>query len=256
MPDRNFDDIADHFAKRIHDSRKGQLRHAVIQRDLSRHLPDTFHASPKRVLDLAGGLGQFAVEYALAGHEVVYNDISIKMIEKARSRAASNNVCDQITWQHSPYQDLTAARIGQFDLIFCHALIEWLADPEALIPHLQSLLKNTGQLSLCFYNPAGMTYRNLIRGNFNFLNQAQPKPDRGSLTPQNPQRYETVFSWLEAAQLEQKALSGIRVFSDYVVEKRGGLADPEAIFQMEMRYSDQPPYCYLGRYLHTIYAPA
>lgn len=251
MPDRNFDDIADYFAQRIHRGKKGQIRQAVIQRDLDRHLPDGFHHAPKRVLDIGGGLGHFAIQSAINGHEVHYNDLSSNMLQKAQVIADEVKQRDSIHWHNSPYQDLDADQIGQFDLIFCHAVIEWLEKPAELIPHLRKLLKPNGYISLCFYNPAGMTFRNLIRGNFNYLqHQNQKQPDNSSLTPTNPPSVEQVSSWLEERVFFPLCISGIRVFSDYTLDKRGGLADPNAVQEMELAFSDREPFVWIGRYLH------
>jgi S-adenosylmethionine-dependent methyltransferase len=39
-----------------------------------------------------------------------------------------------------------------FDVIICHAVLEWLADPQDALGRLSGLLKADGLLSLMFYN--------------------------------------------------------------------------------------------------------
>lgn len=251
--DRNFDDLAERFANRIYGSRKGEIRQAVIWRDLQSIFADH---KPMRILDVGGGLGHFSIKFAEQGHTVCYNDISPVMTEKAKHLAAEKNVIQKISWYVLPYQQLIHQIDAGYDLILCHAVLEWLQQPEMAISALQRLLTESGVLSLCFYNPAGMIYRNLIRGNFNRVTQQNNyQADKGSLTPDNPCSMEQVQNWLNDNRLQIDQVSGIRVFSDYVVEKRGGLQAPESVLQMELEYSHQSPYKWMGRYLHVVAKP-
>ena len=256
MADRNFDDLADHFEQRIYGSSKGKIRQAVIWRDLKTALPEIDRGEtikPLRVLDVGGGLGIFSVRLSQLGHAVCYNDLSPTMTRKAQNLASNAGVADQIVWNTGPYQQLTAQRDEGFDLILCHALLEWLAQPEKLIPALSSLLNANGRLSFCFYNQAGIVYRNLIKGNFNWItHQDHYQTDKNSLTPQHACSLKQVNNWLVVAGLKSDSVTGIRVFSDYTVDKRGGLNSAESVFQMELNYSRQEPYKWLGRYLHVI----
>jgi S-adenosylmethionine-dependent methyltransferase len=262
MTDRNFDDLAERFESRIHHGLKGKIRRAVIWRDLLKHAMT--NEKPLRILDIGGGLGHFSIELAKLGHELVYNDISLNMMEKAKAYADKEKLTQQITWNNMPYQDiLTSGDDKNFDLILCHAVIEWLSTPSELIPALKKMLKPAGLLSLCYYNPAGLVYRNLICGNFHYLDnldttnclqdQSQSLPtDTGSLTPQNPCSIEQVEQWLAQSNFANQSTSGIRVFSDYILQKRGGNQSEEETMQAEITYSTKEPYKRLGRYIHTI----
>lgn len=250
--DRNFDDLAERFSKRIYGSLKGQIRQQVIWRDLTQHTPN-ISSSPLRVLDIGGGLGQFAIKLAELGHQVTYNDISIEMTKKAQEFAAQTKVNDVIQWFSCPYQQLIKEPLAPYDIVLCHAVLEWLQEPEQIIPAINHLLKPKGVLSLCFYNPAGKIYRNLICGNFNFVNNMDKRPsDKGSLTPNNPCASEQVKDWLMHNDFSIQQESGIRVFHDYVREKRGGHQIPEEVLKMELLFSNQTPYKQMGRYLHIL----
>ena len=159
-----------------------------------------------------------------------------------------------MTWHCGPYQQLNAVLKGQcFDLVLCHALLEWLQDPELLIPALEPLVAPDGILSLCFYNPASIVYRNLMRGNFDrIINTHNYTPDGGSLTPQNPCSLAQVRQWLAQSGFNIRQESGLRVFSDYVLEKRGGNLQSDQVLAMELAYSGQEPYKWMGRYLHVL----
>ena len=251
IQDRNFDDLAERFQRKVYAGIKGHIRLAVLWRDLEQMvLRDA--ASPLRVLDIGGDFSQIAIRLAKAGHKVVVNDLSERMLSMAREQAETAGVADEITWHHAPFQELGELEEGSFDLVLCHALLEWLAQPQTLVPAARRFLEPGGILSLTYYNYHSLVYRNLIRGNFNMLNKEAFDADAHSLTPGNPMLPSQVASWLSDADLEILGSSGIRVFHDYVVEKRGGNAVPEAVVGMELQYSQQEPYMWLGRYIHHL----
>ena len=256
--DRSFDAIADHFEKKVYGGLKGDIRLAVLRRDIfdyTKKLSKTL-GRPLRILDVGAGLAQIAIELASQGHTLVINDISANMLEKAQANAESVEKDLDIRWYICPYQELEeklASNTEKFDLIMCHALLEWLAEPAAVMNFFDRHLSANGALSLCFYNPASFDYRNLIMGNFNLLDNSEYKADNEkSLTPNHPVAKEEVESWLRAHEYQTILASGLRVFHDYAPLKRGGHNDPDAVIRMELRYSQLEPYKWLGRYLHIL----
>jgi S-adenosylmethionine-dependent methyltransferase len=257
--DRSFDAIADHFEKKVYGGLKGDIRLAVLRRDIVAYCTQMSQTlgRPLRILDVGAGLAQIAIELAAQGHTLVINDISANMLEKAQANAEIVKKDLDIRWYVCPYQELeeklAAENNGKFDLIMCHALLEWLAEPAAVMDFFDKHLTDNGALSLCFYNPASFDYRNLIMGNFNLLDNTEYKADnKKSLTPNHPVAKEEVESWLEAHHYQTILASGLRVFHDYAPLKRGGHNDPEAVIRMELRYSQLEPYKWLGRYLHIL----
>jgi len=254
--DRSFDPIADHFEKKVYGNLKGDIRLAVLRRDIFTAI-DAKGAKlgrPLRVLDVGAGLGQLVLEIAAMGHEVTINDISPNMIAKAQEKAALIEPKPNINWHVCPYQDLESTLLDEkFDVILCHALLEWLAKPWEVMEFFDNRLLKGGLLSLCFYNPASFDYRNLIMGNFNLLdNQNYQADNKKSLTPNHPVAITEVKSWLGAHDYQIDTISGLRVFHDYAPLKRGGHNDPDAVIAMELRYSNQEPFKWLGRYLHIL----
>lgn len=254
--DRNFDTIAEHFAKKIYGKPKGQIRLAVLWRDIEQHLATYPKDKTLTVLDVGGGFGQIAQRLASMGHTVVVNDISAHMLTQAKTLAQAAGI-ENIRFIHAPYQQLPSMLTEKYDLILCHAVLEWLAEPEKAIVILQSLLAEKGTLSLCFYNPVARVYRNLIMGNFYHVdNVAQQgfQSDAGSLTPNNPCSVADVQAWLKVANMHILQETGVRVFSDYVVLKRGGHEHLDAVIEKELEFSTQTPYKYMGRYFHILAA--
>ena len=265
--DRSFDAIADHFEKKVYGGLKGAIRLAVLRRDIFEYVDKMSQTlnRPLRILDVGAGLAQIAIELAIRGHRVVINDISANMLDKAKSSIDNQVAMNHITWYVCPYQQLTA-KLNEdnttkdtqtFDVILCHALLEWLAEPAAVMDFFDSQLSATGALSLCFYNPASFDYRNLIMGNFNLLDtlvesQGNNADNKKSLTPNYPVAKQQVTSWLQQHQYQIVVESGLRVFHDYAPLKRGGHNDVDAVIRMELRYSQREPYKWLGRYLHIL----
>ena len=224
---------------------------------------------PLRILDVGAGLAQIAIELAAQGHTLVINDISAAMLDKAQTHAAALETGTKtkldISWLVCPYQEL-ASKLAtdstaensdtKFDLILCHALLEWLAKPAEVMRFFDTQLRPQGALSLCFYNPASFDYRNLIMGNFNLLDRQlegnYAADNKKSLTPNHPVARQEVEAWLQQHHYKIVLESGLRVFHDYAPLKRGGHNDPEAVIKMELRYSQLEPYKWLGRYLHIL----
>lgn len=256
--DRNFDAIAEHFSKKVYGGLKGQIRLAVLTRDLQALVTQLSQKlqRPLRILDVGAGLAQLSLTFAQQGHMLTINDISKNMLHKAQQQAEQQLTTAQqaqIKWHICSYQQLNHVLHGQYDLIMSHALLEWLAEPEAFVAFATQWLTDEGHLSLCFYNSASFVYRNLVMGNFNLLNTPNYQADnKKSLTPNHPVDKQEVFAWLREAGLDVHGVSGLRVFHDYSPLKRGGHQHPDEVIKMELRYSNQDPFMWLGRYLHVM----
>lgn len=254
--DRNFDEISEHFEKKIYGGLKGQIRLAVLRHDIFKWVKSwqASHTRPLRVLDVGAGLAQLSIELAKDGHDVTVNDISHNMLTIAKTNAEKElgDLAKNVVWYTCPYQDLNDKLHGKYDLILCHAVLEWLAEPRLIMDFFDNWLAEDGGLSLCFYNPVSFVYRNLVMGNFNLLNSPDFQADSKSLTPNNPVAKDDVLAWLADKNYEILHTSGLRVFHDYSPLKRGGHTDPQAVIDMEVKYSGQEPYKWLGRYLHVL----
>ena len=258
--DRNFDDISAHFEKKIYGGLKGEIRLAVLRHDIFGWVKSwqQTHNRPLRVLDVGAGLAQISIELAKDGHDVTINDISANMLEIAKQNAGET--AQTIIWHTCPYQQLDDKLTGKYDLILCHAVLEWLAEPKLIMDFFDRWLVDDraekGVLSLCFYNPASFVYRNLVMGNFNLLHNKDFKADNGSLTPNHPVAKDEVLAWINDHYYQILHTSGLRVFHDYSPLKRGGHTNPQAVIEMEVAYSGQDPYKWLGRYLHFLVSKA
>lgn len=252
--DRNFDDLAGRFKKNIYGGLKGAVRLAVLQRDFSECIPHVLAATtPLRILDAGGGQGQFSLTLAKAGHQVVLCDISAEMLKLAREQVDSAGLRQQVTLVHCGIQTLAQHLADdQFDLVLCHAVMEWMAEPQSLLPCLLQYLKPGGWLSLTYYNRHSLIFKNLLRTNFKKITAQDFGGAKGSLTPINPLVPEQVDTWLEDLPLTVMARSGIRVFHDYILDGQQRERSPDELIALELLFSRQEPYRSLGRYIHII----
>lgn len=180
MSDRHFDHLATRFAEKIYGGAKGAIRLAVLQADLIEALPER----PLRVLDIGAGLGHMSLWLAERGHDVTLAEPAEPMLEGARQRFAEAG--QTATFIQAPWQDLLGQLTESYDLVLCHAVLEWLAEPHAILPVLHQLTAPGGWLSLAFYNRDALIYRNLLKGHFRKMRKNDMAGEKQSLTPQQP----------------------------------------------------------------------
>lgn len=121
MSDRHFDLLATRFAEKIYGGAKGAIRLAVLQADLKESLP------PRRlrVLDIGAGLGHMSLWLAEQGHDVTLAEPAAPMLEGARQRFADAGQTG--TFIQASWQELLGQLTEPYDLVLCHAVLEWLA---------------------------------------------------------------------------------------------------------------------------------
>lgn len=251
--DRNFDDLAPRFARNVYGGHKGELRLAVLQRDFEQCLPGylaTDSSVPgRRILDAGGGQGQFSAGFA-EQHQLTLCDISAGML----ALAAEQPGAERIRFIHTSIQSLAEQpeHREQYDLVICHAVLEWVVEQEALLTALYCLVRPGGHLSLTFYNAHGLAFKSLLRGQAPTILTGEFRPHRGSLTPNRPVTPAQVMQWLGEDRWTLVCHSGIRVFSDYLLTPEGKAMAPEQRLEWELTLSRQEPYRSLGRYQHML----
>lgn len=253
VTDRYFDQLGAHFARKIYASPKGAIRLAVLTRDLEQwlaELPDA--GQPLRILDVGAGLGHISEWLLQRGHSLTLCEPAEEMLSAAQARLESLPLAahQSVEYLQLPLQQLVA-RGEQYDVVICHAVLEWLADPAMALTCLQQLVRPQGAVSLAFYNRDALMFKNLIKGQFRKLRNNQLAGEgKRSLTPQQPLDPRQVYTWIEAAGFTRQHESGVRVFHDYMPEPFKSEAHEQDIIEQELLYSRHPAYRHLGRYLH------
>lgn len=250
MQGRNFDGIAEKFARNIYGTTKGQLRQAILWQDLDLLLA-SFGDRPLRILDAGGGEGQTAIKMAQRGHHVTLCDISAEMIARATQAAADKGMSDNMHFVQCPVQEIAHHLDSPVDLILFHAVLEWIAEPQSVLQRLWSVLRPGGALSLMFYNAHGLLLRNMVVGNFDYVQLGMPKKKKRTLSPDYPRDPQLVYDWLDAAGWQITGKTGVRIFHDYLRDKRHQHDCFAALLELETRYCRQEPYISLGRYIHV-----
>lgn len=241
--DQSFDQIADKFEKNIYGTSKGRLRHELLLHYLHQQLP----AEPLDCLDAGGGTGVMAKALSEMGHQVLLNDISADALSLARTKFEGD---ERISFHCGTLQGLEPER--QFDLITCHAVLEWLSDPYAALDSLFERLKPGGYLSLSFFNRDAHLFSNLLYGNFDYIDKDFVVSNRVRLNPNNALPPSQVLDFIQQAGLEIRHKAGIRCFHDYMRDKTMQSSHYEQIKAKELEYGTAHPYLWLGRYFHLI----
>lgn len=252
MQDTNFDSRAVSFKRNIYGTGKGKIREAVVWRDLRDVLLPRISGQPA-VLDVGGGIGQLSRKLAGVGHPVTLCDLSHEMLTQAQIEAEQAGVALQYQYIHAPLQSLSNHLDKPYEIVLFHAVMEWLSDPEAALKHLiEQHLAHDGYLSLMFFNQLGIEFHNMVGGNFDNLSKGMYRNRNSPLTPGKGFVPEQVYQCLEAAEMEIIHISGVRVFHDYMRDRRLHGTHLDDIIEAELRFSTQEPYRSLGRYMHVI----
>lgn len=246
--DRSFDGIAAKFAKNIYDSSKGRIRQQVLLRDLA-ELPQL--ASSCRILDVGAGQGQLALQLAKLGHQVDLTDISSEMLAIAAQQAQLQGIAG-LSFRQLSLLQLSAQHTEPYQLVMCHAMLEWLAEPWLAVKQLRTLVAPGGVLSLMFYNKDAKRFANIVFGNFDYVEADLQVKKKVSLNPQHPLEPQQVHAWCADAGFTLLSKTGVRCFHDYLREPTKQQSHYEQLLALELRYNRTEPYASLGRYQHLL----
>jgi len=245
--DLHFDQLAPRFGRNIYANLKGQLRLALLQDDLAPWL----ELAPLQVLDAGGGQGQMAAIWAARGHRVTLVDAAQPMLAEADTLLRHHGVRDRVCLHHQPLQAFLP-QAPRYDLVLCHAVLEWTRDPRQLLTLLAERLAPGGRLSLMFYNRHSLVLRNAMGGILHKIQQDKLAGDGRKLTPINPIDPDTLYRWLEDADLSVQSRRGVRCLFDYMPRVTQRAAQFDEIMALERPLRGQQPYVHLARYIHVM----
>lgn len=244
-PDQSFDNIAAKFEKNIYGTSKGRLRHELLLHYLQTHID--LVSSSLRVLDAGGGTGVMARALADMGHQLSINDISADVLVLAREKFQDDAT---VSFIHGEIQDLDPAQ--SYDLVVCHAVLEWLQEPLQAVSALLERVKPGGHLSLSFFNKHAYRFANLLYGNFTHVKADMQGKNRVRLSPNNALFPELVIAYVQGLPVTIVNKAGIRCFHDYLKDPQLRESHYEQLKQAEIDYGCQEPYLWLGKYFHLI----
>jgi S-adenosylmethionine-dependent methyltransferase len=244
--DTFFDGLANKFDKNIYGTSKGRLRHQMLLHYLS---PVIQSSPPLKVLDAGGGTGVMSLAFAQAKHKVILCDGSDEVLAIARQRL------DGVNNAQIEHRDILSLNYDEeFDLILCHAVLEWVQEPFAIIDKLFTQLRVGGKLSLSFFNRDAALFNNAIWGNFDYIEAGLNTRNQVKLNPHNAQRPSDVIQFIQgnypSYKIEHKA--GIRCFHDYLHDRTKQIDEYEKLLALELDYGMTEPFMWLGKYFHLI----
>lgn len=244
-PDQSFDTIATKFENNIYGSTKGQLRHDLLLHYLTEHIE--LQQSPLKILDAGGGTGVMCESLLHYGHDLTLNDVSKDSLDIAKEKMGSSQ---SVTFSHGEIQRLVDNE--GFDLVICHAVLEWLKHPLEAIEHLIQLTAPGGYLSISFFNRDAKLFGNLLYGNFDYVKQGMKNKNTVRLNPDMSLSPKDILNFLDAKAVQLIHQAGIRCVHDYMFDRSMQTSRYDEIKQMEIAYGQQHPYCWLGKYFHII----
>lgn len=242
--DRNFDGISHKFANNIYGTTKGRLRHELLIHHLQANnvLADL---KDKEVIDVGCGLGHMCQTLSAFGATPLGVDISEESIQQNQQNPALGN-CD---FRVASVHDISET----YDLVICHAMLEWVQDPIATLDTIKTLCANHGVLSLSFFSEEAHRYTNMVYGNFDYVERGLKTKSKVKLNPQAPVSYQRVLQWLEAqSDLELLQTAGIRCVHDNMRHLEQQEDKYAELLAAEKKYGVLEPYKFLGRYFHII----
>jgi S-adenosylmethionine-dependent methyltransferase len=240
---------------------KGRLRQALILDQLQAHLPSG--RSRLRVLDAGCGLGELALALLPKARKMVLLDFSEEMLAETGKRlgaAHSPAELETLELVHGPLEEISATLPeGLFDLILCHNVLEYVADPSAILALLADRLTPGGILSLVAANRHSDAVK-LALLKFDLAAARLALAKQLSTAEIFDQVHKRTFSPAELeVMVHGLGLSllggyGVRVFTDYLPEQVAQAPENEApLLELEKAAGALEDFLALARYCHLIF---
>ena len=252
--DVNFDEKYDRLKNAVYNTPKGMIRELLLKEDISEFIPRLSENGPLTILDAGCGTGMISRWIAREGFDITRIDISKKMLADAGNLDEEQipginvkNICQSVQ-QHAADGKI------KYDVIICHGMLAWLADPHEGFGALDSLLKPGGMMSLLYYNRNRNILRNGLLGNFYCLRTGdyRPRQKGGGLTPINPLREKEVLAWIREKGLRIVSKSGIRIFYGLANNHNEFAGKEQALLDTERLFYRQEPFASVGVHTHMV----
>lgn len=237
---------------------EGRLRLDLPFANLEEFLPEPHVKSRGRALDLGCGPGANSLRLARLGFRVTLMDASAAMLEIAKRAAHEAGILDRIEIKHGDADKLTGLfEEATFDVILCHNILEFVADPALVLRSATRLLRDSSaMLSVLVRNRAGEVLKAaLLAGDLDAANRnltaewGNEALYGGKVALFTP---ETMRAILKAASLAVIAERGVRVISDYLSPRVSLIAAYEQVFELERSLGRQPDFSAVARYTHYL----
>jgi S-adenosylmethionine-dependent methyltransferase len=236
---------------------EGRLRSDLAFANLQDFLPLQAKTS-LCALDLGCGTGETAIRLARLGIHVTLLDSSTTMLDIAQRAAQEAGVTDKVVLQHGDATQLANLfHAGSFDVILCHNILEYVADPGTVLRDAACLLRDSSALlSVVVRNQAGEVFKAAIQSGDLAAAEKNLTAEWGqeSLYGGEVRLFteRCLGDMLSAASLVLTAERGVRVLADYLPAKISRSDDYQRIFQLERKLSSRREFVAVARYMQHL----
>ena len=240
LKDQSFNGLAEKFNRNIYGTTKGRLRHQLLCDVLSEVLAEE---PAQNIIELGGGTGVMSAFLAGLGHQLTLTDISEDILTIARQQLDAG-----IAVRQTDLFDID--NLGEFDVVVCHAVLEWLARPFEALSLLAERMRPGARLSLTFFNRDAALFSNAVYGNFEYIARGMKVKNQVRLNPQQPLVPREVIAEVQNLGFTVHSMRGIRCFHDYLRDRDMADSKYEELLATERQYGHREPYLWLGKYFH------
>ncbi|MFF4754819.1 class I SAM-dependent methyltransferase [Streptomyces sp. NPDC002514] len=208
-----------------------------------------------RVLDVGMGQGTQALRLARVGHQVTGVEQDARMIAAARQAlmAEPEGIRERVRIVQGDGQDTGVHFLpGSFDVVLCHGVLMYVADPDPLVAGLARVLAPGGLLSLLVRNGDALAMRPGLAGDWaGALAAFDSTAYTNRLGLQvRADRLEALTTTLAGIGAPLHAWYGVRVFTDLAADDAEAPAGLEALLAAEERAGRTDPYRGVAALLH------
>ncbi|MEX5635224.1 class I SAM-dependent methyltransferase [Parafrankia sp. FMc2] len=277
----DYTDAADYVAHTI--TLRGVVRQRLVTRALVGHLPP----APARLLDIGGGNGVQALEFARRGYDVTVCEPDPGMLAEARRGLAEapESVRRRVELVQGDGRDAARLVGAGWDATFCHGVIMFVPEPAPLLNVLVELTRPGGIISVVGKNGPALALRAGLQGRWRDTAALLGEPGAtvtagaagaagatgaagavgtaGTAGVAGPGRQPAVqlppgddpanvAAILTAAGSRSLAWYGIRTFTDHLGDLLPG-PDVDAVVDAEWAAGARDPYRGIARLIHHVH---
>ena len=240
-----------------------RLRYHLVEANLLEAIGAAGAVGGLAILDIGGGDGRDALPLARLGQTVTVMDYVPEMLAEAKRRAAEADVADRITTR---LVDLATGTLpvaaGAFDVVLCHNVIQYLADPQPVLAACAAALRPAGWFSLLVPNPASEALRLALQQHdlSGALASLDSTTQRNILFGAEVRLHglPALFAMLEAAELDVVDYYGVRCVNDYMGDdaRKFSAEGFEQLLALEQAMGRRSPYRDIARLWQILARPA
>ncbi|MEX2981899.1 MULTISPECIES: methyltransferase domain-containing protein [Streptomyces] len=234
------------------------VRQELVARQTDEQIAARFPVGRRlRVLDVGPGQGTQALRLARAGHEVTGLEPDPRMVEALRLALSAEpaGIQERVRIVEGDGRDTGAHFLpGTFDVVLCHGVLMYVAEPDPLLAGLARVLAPGGVLSLVVRNADALAMRPGLSGDWDTALAAFDSPAYTNRigVEARADRLEALTATLAGIGAPLQAWYGVRVFTDLAADDQAPPvgAELERLLAAEDRAGRTDPYRAVAALLH------